>query len=395
MLLSAMTLSFLVALQPATIEAPFRLAEDAIIVDAEVNGRQVSLMYDSGFSGSVILTDNVNVGRATGTMNLRDFVGQFQARTVPLNTLKIGGKVFRPEDAEIVQKPMEHLSMSYGTHVDGLLGLAPMGRSVFEINFERKRFIFYPDSTDISTRRPDNKRTFMVRMLPRGVNSIELTVNTQAGRPLHLALDTGNAFYIATHREVLERVGLWQPGSNPRYMSQSMVASGPVDSWSLAVEGASIYGVPVPRSVWRIIDLPPGDANNDGTVGFQFLKHFNITVDMLRRRVWLENWTDEVVGDPVAEVGLVVLWNPNRRRFVVVNVTPNGPAAEAGIQEGDQLLGVDGTELLNMGFRQANRLLEGAPGSTVILSLSRGGQLRRIELQRRPLFNAPPQQTSG
>lgn len=36
------------------VEVPFRLGEDAIVVDAEVNGKKVSLMFDTGFGGSVV-----------------------------------------------------------------------------------------------------------------------------------------------------------------------------------------------------------------------------------------------------------------------------------------------------------------------------------------------------
>ena len=79
------------AAQP--VEVPFRIGEDAIIVDVTVNGTKASLMYDTGFSGSVIVGDNLDVGKPTGTMNLVDFVGSFQAKTVPLKTLKVGDRL--------------------------------------------------------------------------------------------------------------------------------------------------------------------------------------------------------------------------------------------------------------------------------------------------------------
>ena len=38
----------------------------------------------------------------------------------------------------------------------------------------------------------------------------------------------------------------------------------------------------VARSVWSVIDLPSSSAQHDGTIGFGFLKHFNITIDLKR-----------------------------------------------------------------------------------------------------------------
>src|SRR5690349_17509849 len=75
-----------------TNSVPFRIAEDAIIVDAAVNGRPVSLMFDTGFSASVQVSDQVNIGKPTGTMGLRDFVGTFEAPTVKIKTLKLGAQ---------------------------------------------------------------------------------------------------------------------------------------------------------------------------------------------------------------------------------------------------------------------------------------------------------------
>ncbi|MBN9501338.1 MAG: hypothetical protein J0H02_06145, partial [Armatimonadetes bacterium] len=69
------------------------MAENAIIVDASVNNANVSLMFDTGFSGSVVINEGIDIGKPTGTMTLRDFVGQFQANTTKIKSLKLGSKV--------------------------------------------------------------------------------------------------------------------------------------------------------------------------------------------------------------------------------------------------------------------------------------------------------------
>src|SRR5687768_7591801 len=108
----AATLAFV----PQTREIPFRIGEDAIIVDAIVNGRKASFMFDSGFSGAIVMNDTIDIGKATGVMNLRDFVGTFQAKTVKLKTLKLGEVTIDATGMEAVQQPMAHLSQGYNTH---------------------------------------------------------------------------------------------------------------------------------------------------------------------------------------------------------------------------------------------------------------------------------------
>src|SRR2546421_778988 len=258
-------------------EVPFRLAENAIIVDTTVNQRKLSLMFDTGFGGAVLVDQNIELGPSDGALTLRDFVGEFEAKTVKIKSLKVGDVTVTPSNPEAIQQPLEHMSFDYNAHTDGILGFGAIEDRVTEINFENKKFIFHPADYDISQRKPDNKRTFLLKMLATGQDSVELSAMTSSGKRMVLALDTGNAFYATTHRDVLERVGLWDSGRQPKFLNQSMVASGPVPTWNKKLDDLSIFGVPVPTSYWSVIDVPSSSAEGDGTVGIQFLQNFNIT----------------------------------------------------------------------------------------------------------------------
>lgn len=370
------------------IEVPFRLAENAIIADATVNGKKVSTMFDTGFSGAFVLDNQINLGKADGTMNLRDFVGQFEATTVGIKNLAIGGVNIPTRDMQVVQQAgASQMSFGYNTHVDGIMGIEVFKDYNLEINFQNKKFVLHPRTFDISKRVPDNKRTFLIKMLPKGANSVELPVTLPSGDQMVLALDTGNAFFATTHKDVLERVGLWKPGQKPKFMQSAQVASGAVDSWYYMMEQVSIYGVPVKNSTWSIIDLPSSSSEHDGTVGFGFLKNFNIIIDKERRRVWLENFTGKTSNDVTAEAGINIWYDSEGKRFYVARVVPGSPAQAAGVRLGDVILGVDGKELLNMGWRQVNALMEGELGSKVRLTLSRGGNVMRMEVPRAYLIN--------
>jgi carboxyl-terminal processing protease len=68
--------------------------------------------------------------------------------------------------------------------------------------------------------------------------------------------------------------------------------------------------------------------------------------------------------------------------LAVSAVTPGGPAAQAGIRLGDRLLAVDGRPLDGREPDLAAALLEGPEGSSVTLTLSRGGRRRDVTLER-------------
>lgn len=369
------------------VEVPFRIGEDAIIVDAVVNGRKASLMFDTGFSGSVVLDENINIGPATGTMTLRDFVGEFQAKTVKIKTLKLGDKLIENDDMEAVQQPSQHYSFSYNTHCDGIMGFEVISHAITEINFEKKLFRFYPKSFDITKRVPDNKKTFLARLLPTGHNSMEMSVTAANGGKMTLALDTGNAFFATTHKDVLERIGLWKPGDAPKFMKSAFVASGEVGSWYARFKDMNIYGVPVPDSTWSIIDQASSSAEGDGTIGYGFLSNFNIIIDYERRRIWLENWTGKTGNEPTADLGITAGPEASGHRMFIYRVSNGGPAEKAGVKRGDYLLSIDGQDVAGLDFRKLLRLMEGPKGSKVPVVLSRSGTLIRLDIERDYLVN--------
>ncbi|MBI5706240.1 MAG: PDZ domain-containing protein [Armatimonadetes bacterium] len=372
----------------APIEVPFRIGSDAIIVDATVNGRKLSLMFDTGFGGAIVHSAGINLGKATGKMTLRDFVGEFEAETTDIKSFRLGSVEIDPKGMVAVKDNAEgDYSQSYNTHCDGILGFQALTKYVLEINMEKSRFVLHPKSFDFTTRVPDNKRTFLAKLLPTGHNAMEMEVSTSDGKKMTMALDTGNAFYATTHRDVLERIGAWQVGAKPKFMKASFVASGEVASWSKRLKNMVVFGVPVPDGCWDIIDAPSGSAESDGTIGFGFLKNFNVLVDYERRRVWLENFNGKVGSEDPGEIGIYAANDPNTKRAIVVFVAPESPAARAGIKVRDAILSIDGIDELNVGHRALQKLLEGAVGSTVKLVLSRNGNLMRLDLKRELLVN--------
>jgi len=385
-----MLLTTLVAfglLTQGPVEVPFRIADDALIVDATVNGSKVSLMFDTGFGGNALISDTVDIGPVAGKTTLRDFVGEFESNTVKIKTFKLGPMALDTTGMYAVQQSTEGMSFGYNMHTDGLIGLGAIKNYVTEFDFEHQKLIFYPKSTDITKRTPDNKTTFLSKLLPIGNAAMEMLVKTPSGRTMVMGLDTGNSFYATTHKDVLERVGLWPSDHTAKYMHMTGIASGPVDSWSLKMPPLEVFGIPVQRSVWSIIDLPSGTADADGTVGFGFLKNFNFTVDFDRRRVWFENFTGKTGNDPVAEVGLAGGFRDKSQRVEIWNVTPGSPADAAGIKKGDEVISVDGQNVTSTSFRRFDTMMEGPEGSTVNIVISRKGQVLRFDLKRQFLIN--------
>lgn len=83
-------------------------------------------------------------------------------------------------------------------------------------------------------------------------------------------------------------------------------------------------------------------------------------------------------------VGLGVELNPLSDRLEIVNVIANGPAGEAGLQAGEEIVAVDGAWVTAIGGNPAADRLRGPEGSWVELLVERQvGERRTLRIRRR------------
>ncbi len=81
--------------------------------------------------------------------------------------------------------------------------------------------------------------------------------------------------------------------------------------------------------------------------------------------------------------GLAVAFDPAARdRMKVVEVVPGSPAADAGLQPGDEITTIGRRQVAELSQVEADAALLGRPGDRVSLSIAaRGGKARDVELQ--------------
>ena len=89
-------------------------------------------------------------------------------------------------------------------------------------------------------------------------------------------------------------------------------------------------------------------------------------------------------------LGLYALENDGG--LVVGGVSDRGPAAQAGVQQGDRILGIGDEEVTELGALWRKLWASGPAGSPVLLRLSRDGKamaVRMTSTDRTSLFRAP------
>lgn len=87
--------------------------------------------------------------------------------------------------------------------------------------------------------------------------------------------------------------------------------------------------------------------------------------------------------------GIGIRYRLDGGRPLIKEVLPNTPAAEAGIEPGDRIVAVDGTDLQGLGRREISKLLRGPIHSVVALAIERPGRAApfTLALERGHIFS--------
>ena len=71
--------------------------------------------------------------------------------------------------------------------------------------------------------------------------------------------------------------------------------------------------------------------------------------------------------------------------FEVIRVEPNGPAAEAGVEAGDVVIGVNGEPVGERTASDLSAVVKGRAGTTVDITFTRNGEERTLTIERRKI----------
>jgi carboxyl-terminal processing protease len=89
---------------------------------------------------------------------------------------------------------------------------------------------------------------------------------------------------------------------------------------------------------------------------------------------------------PGPVIGIGIELKSDAGRAVVAQLVPGSPAEQAGIKTGDQVVQVDGKNVVGMSLLKIVHLLHGARDSAVNVTVNRGGGTKDFEMKREILF---------
>ena len=360
---------------------PFRLVDNRIYANVTIDGKGPFLfLFDTGATDSMDSSLARELGiAAKGNLEAHGagagVSGYGLARVADLGVAdaRLHDQIFEVGD--------DGLGNVEGLNDRGIVGTELFQRFVVTIDYANRRLTLAdPKSFDAKN------AGVPVRFDFEG-NIIEI-MGAFDTVPARLVVDTGSRGDIVLNKPFVERNRLQAKHPTGVMAIGGWGLGGPVRVYT--TRGASLNLGPV--QVGNVVaQFATGDkgalagSDFDGVIGGGVLKRFVVTFDYPRQTLYLKP-----AGTPLEDVGTfdrAGLWfNASSSGFEIVDVIPNGPAAEAGLARGDQIVAVDGRPAKSIAVYDLRQWLRNhRPGTTITFTVHRGGRLHTARVRLRDI----------
>ena len=365
----------------------FEIINNLPLVEARVNNSDpLWFIFDTGATNTVIDTKRAAaLGlKAQGKIVSTGSAGQAEAQRVRNATIQFPG--FEVAGLTVYTLPVDFFSAHFGIPISGVIGNDIIGRVVTEIDYEKKELSFYDAPTYQVEANPDSQ-TFPVTLqdgLPMVQASFELAEREFSGT---FEIDTGSTGAVEINTPFVRRHNLLTLAKRSKKERIGGVG-GTAEAVTTRLERVALGKFRLPNSIGKLSLATQGDNSSrhyDGLLGGQIFRRFKLVVDLSRRRITFQ--PNGSLNDPFeADMsGLeLVADGDDLATYLIDDLEPNTPAAEAGIKGGETLLVIDDKPAINFSLEEIRRMFM-YDGREYDLTLKRDAETIHVKLRLRRL----------
>jgi hypothetical protein len=355
---------------------PFELYDGRIYIQVSGTGFSPrTFLLDTGAQITHLTSELVREAglKTSGSLGITGVgPGRIQGTYVRGASLDIGGVRLRAERA--IAAPGEALFgpvySSSGKRFEGVIGYDLFARYAVEIDYERRVLRFFdpaqyapPAGADLVPIRLVDRKPYLTGIVSLGGKTI----------PANLHLDTGSGGGLGFNgnfvedQDLLALAGTTLPSFNR--------GVGGTTAARLGRAGSLTIGSTTVERPFMTLALAQGrgvHSESAGRIGGAILRRFTLGINYSARTVALvpnSNFGRPIETD-MSGLGLV---SGSDGSVIVSAVAPDSPAREAGVAEGDCLIGIDGRSAAAMTLEEIRAVLM-QHGETRSLLISREGQ---------------------
>ncbi|MDX6529245.1 MAG: hypothetical protein QOH41_1535 [Blastocatellia bacterium] len=370
----------------SSLRIPFQLSSNFVLVQLRVNNSRPLWFLFSTASTSVIdtrLAKELGL-RVQGKEKSTATGSSIGSESISGVSLALPGVTTFNQTVAVL--PLEFISSIMGQPIAGLIGYDFISQFVLEVDYANRKMNVYAPATyrysgtgDVLPIKFIDKSPFIaVKITMEGREAVEGTVEfaTESSGVLvvqrsfaeaHQLLKSAKGFRLGNVGGAEESLSRTLQGRVKNIQVGRFTINNPIVSFSQAEAGKDA-------------------TDGDGQIGGEALRRFRLILDYSRQRIMLE--PNEHLAEPVeADMsGFELVAEGEGLKTLTINeIIANSPAADAGLQEEDELSAIDGRPVTEFSLEQIRQMLK-QEGKVYVLKLKRGSQALQVKLKMRRLI---------
>ncbi len=362
---------------------PFELFGDHIIIKVSVDDSEpLDFIFDTGSGLTVIdkdIADELSLEGKEIEMNQTTSAWHL----IKHNTIAINHFLME-KNTKVYSTDLDHLEISLGMDLDGIIGYDLLRHHSIYINFDTKTMNIYDHSN--SPKRGDAIPFTLSTSIPVIEGSVVL--NNGEAHPGTFFIMTGAGTTLDFNSPYAEQWDvIHKTGKHYSYLVKGLADKetphyeGHVQSFTFGNQ--------------KIEDLPIGistatsgiqaDKKVSGIIGSQILRMYNMTIDYGTKMIYLEKDHTYDANFKVNCSGIDVQLSKDKKKVLIHQVFENSPASEAGIKVDAELLKINGKSMVEINLAEVKKILK-KDGETVDLVVSQEGSEKSVSLKLRSLI---------
>ena len=262
-----------------------------------------------------------------------------------------------------------------GVSIQGILGADFFKHFIVRIDYRRQRITLFhldhfnvdPKTSEIPISIYKNKIYVYspVKFHRDSTTNTKLLLDTGASLPLLLHHDTHESFRLPENA-VVGNIGSGLGGSLDGYLGRiNQINIGPYSFDNTITSFQATSNLPDTSFL----------SGRNGIIGNVILSRFEVTIDYIKQKLYLKARKNYQKGFRYDRSGLVIVATGEQlNTFEVQFVIPTSPAEKAGLQEGDQIISVNGVSKNFLSLKTLNRRLQHRKNKQVKIKYRRGDQ---------------------
>lgn len=411
------------------VSIPFQLINNLVFIPLDVNGVELTFLLDSGVEETVLFS--LEDKKEVSLKNIEKVSLMGLGSEEAIEGLKSGGNMLEVKGMRsskhllyIILDQDFNMSSHVGIPVNGIIGSSFFKNNLVEINYGKKRVLFYRD-TDRNRRRIERKYSKLAISIEGGKPYVTSRVVIDSVTvDAKLLVDVGNSDAIWLFQNSAKEIYL--PEKNfEDYLGKGFSGDVMGNRARIAEFGISkfIFNRPIAAfpdsSSLRHVKMVSGRS---GSVGGEILKRFSVILDYNNENMFLRKnknfddpfhynrsgieirhsgveWVQETVrleSIPVVVDQMVTKSDKSasdfkykfelKPIFEIAHLRKNSPAKNSGLQKGDIIKTVNGMMAYKYSLEKLNSLLSSDYEKWITIEVERKNQILKFRFQLKDIL---------